>query len=123
LCWLILAYVLALPGGPSHDLNGASASTGTALGEDDALPSGAVATTFPVEQRAPSLVAVTEGAAVCFLHNCLERKVILQMFVCYLVHVSETVVASVLVFHENLTLLKVQNKAATSLIRMVFSYM
>jgi hypothetical protein len=47
----------------------------------------------------------------------------LQMFVCYLVHVSETVVASVLVFHENLTLLKVQNKAATSLIRMVFSYM
>jgi hypothetical protein len=100
---LILAYVLALPGRPSHDLNGASASTGAVLGENDALPSGAVATTFPVEQRAPSLAAVTEGAAVCFLHNCLERKVILQMFICYLVHVSETVVASVLVFHANLT--------------------
>jgi hypothetical protein len=102
--------VLGLPGRPSHDLNGASASTVTVLGEDDALHSGAVATTFPVEQRAPSLAAVTEGAAVCFLHNCLERKVILQMFVCYLVHVSEIVVASVLGFHANLTLLKCKTR-------------
>ena len=67
------------------------------------MPSGAVAKTSPAEQRAPSLAAETEGAAVCFLQSCLERKVILQIFICNLVHVSEIVVASVLVFHANVT--------------------
>ncbi|KAG0504280.1 hypothetical protein KC19_8G016500 [Ceratodon purpureus] len=104
-CWrdnhkwynLIHEYYLRLSSGhPSHVLNVVAASTGISSGGNSALSSGVAATSFPVEEREPSPSPVTEGAAVCFLHNPLEWMLLSQIFICYLVHVPEIVVASVL---------------------------
>lgn len=89
-------------GRPSHGLKGASTSTGTILGENDALPSRLATPTSPVDQREPS------SSAVRFLINPLEWKVVLPMFISYPVHVSDIVVASVLVFQSNLRYVNVK---------------